>query len=714
MKTCPKCGKELKDTAKFCGGCGTKLEAAPAPAPEAVCPSCGNALRPGAKFCGKCGAKTAAAPEPAQPKAAVPASTPETPDVANVRLLGSFVQWSMLPGQLAVKIDEADIAAYGSAAKGLAIQDGVKALFFLRGKFTAELAAGSYEFKDLGAEDGRGNAVMRFFGGLARFFTGGGRDKAEAAGLFARIPSDVPPVSVVLVRAAEFPLVFEVADAATDGIRSAVAIRVLAQISNLNKFYESQLLDRKFVSFQRIADWFAPAVKGALNRSLAGVRPDAVADNLALQTAFLSAAQESISALCDCIRIERVIELSASNEEMERIRKLGEELYVSERELSQLSRRNEFLNRLQAVQNEQELAELKASGGQAVAREQTEAEIAAAKEKIYEQMAATEDERAKFDLMLGAQRKLREAKSEEETAVALHEFEKSGLLRAEELDALRDRIGRDDSLRGLSTAQAIALATLANEEELDRKRLEWEIQIGNRREENVIARRRMQDSYEDERREAERRHEREEREDQLDALRKAQAIRMEREEAEHRREMESEKLHIDAKLDEKRIYAGMTFEQIMAANPDIAPAAAQALAKKFEAEAAAAQTDKTAQMAVDQKNEMMDFMKQQMDAMRQMALAGMQSGASAQKAIADAKQAELDRLRADGNAGADRVLAGMQTTVQAVAGAFAPSKTASRSSAPRPAAKSGDSVCPSCGAAVEPGTSFCDNCGSAI
>ena len=62
MKICPKCNKELKDTAKFCGGCGYKFPVETAPEPgikESVnsCPNCGNLLKPGAKFCGKCGTR---------------------------------------------------------------------------------------------------------------------------------------------------------------------------------------------------------------------------------------------------------------------------------------------------------------------------------------------------------------------------------------------------------------------------------------------------------------------------------------------------------------------------------------------------------------------------------------------------------------------------------------------------------------------------------
>ena len=65
---CPSCGKDLREGAKFCDGCGVNLAfiapaqpeppayvAPPAP-PQNLCPACGAEARPGVRFCPKCGA----------------------------------------------------------------------------------------------------------------------------------------------------------------------------------------------------------------------------------------------------------------------------------------------------------------------------------------------------------------------------------------------------------------------------------------------------------------------------------------------------------------------------------------------------------------------------------------------------------------------------------------------------------------------------------
>ena len=49
MTICKACGVELRQGARFCDMCGTKV--------EKICPSCGEVLRDIAKFCDLCGEK---------------------------------------------------------------------------------------------------------------------------------------------------------------------------------------------------------------------------------------------------------------------------------------------------------------------------------------------------------------------------------------------------------------------------------------------------------------------------------------------------------------------------------------------------------------------------------------------------------------------------------------------------------------------------------
>lgn len=89
MATCPNCGSQVRDGAKFCQVCGSLLsQAAPAaskPAPTAtsepmVCPKCGAPrTSPKQKFCGKCGTRFELTPGGAAPQLASDAPQPAAP-----------------------------------------------------------------------------------------------------------------------------------------------------------------------------------------------------------------------------------------------------------------------------------------------------------------------------------------------------------------------------------------------------------------------------------------------------------------------------------------------------------------------------------------------------------------------------------------------------------------------------------------------------------
>ena len=164
------------------------------------------------------------------------------------------------------------------------------------------------------------------------------------------MPQKVQNVSVVLVRSVEFPLVFSVKNVATSGIRSEVGLHLLCKISNIKEFYENALLDKKFMAFEELKNAIEPLVKNILNQTLSVVTPDKVFDS---QNLVLESLQTQISQVYSYLQITRVINLTASNEELENIRKKQEELYVSELELSELTKRNSFLNRMQDESNRQ-------------------------------------------------------------------------------------------------------------------------------------------------------------------------------------------------------------------------------------------------------------------------------------------------------------------------------------------------------------------------
>ena len=92
MTQCSKCGKENKDAAKFCTGCGTRLGRS--------CPLCGAAVPPEAKFCTECGASLAGA-------ASASEQTPKPDELASIPLA------PLALGLPECKIDILEVSAEG-------------------------------------------------------------------------------------------------------------------------------------------------------------------------------------------------------------------------------------------------------------------------------------------------------------------------------------------------------------------------------------------------------------------------------------------------------------------------------------------------------------------------------------------------------------------------------------------------------------------------
>lgn len=670
MAKCLNCGKEISDTAKFCRYCGKAVEVKNDGADNEMktCPNCLKKVPKEAKFCRHCGSQF------------------EGDQVAltsadnNVDVHKNYITWHILPGQLAVKIDEKDIESYGDV-KGLYVAPGTQAMFFVNGKYVASLESGKYAFKELKKMDApvpekKSKGVLNFIANVAQHIKNG------LQALFGR--RDVEFYSIVLVKGTDFPLLFTINKATTANVRSDVGLHILCRLQDLNAFYNDHLADKKFVSLESFSIRLNPVVQAVLNQTLSNVSPQEIENNTELFDKVLNALRERFQSIYPYISVTQIINLSATQKDLDNIRDLKEELYVAEQELEQAQLREDFLNKMQNAEYSNILRSAR-----------SKVDFQALMDKIDEDGLLNEDKKAQFVLMLSSERLLREARTQVETDNAIDGLVQSRMLSQEEIDTLKRTIAHRADMAELDDVQAIAMATMQNAVALDREKLQWELEIGNKRFENQLELQRLQDEYADTRRNANLDFQNRQMASQMDLLRQAQSLREERENAQHQREMEYKKLESDTELEHHRINATMSFEQIMASNPNISPDAAAALAKKFEAEALVAQNDKTAELVRQHDEDLKTILAQQMSLTRDIVAAQNQANANA---VAE-KQRELDRVHEDSERHQDRMLSGMETTVTAVAQAKPQVEVV---------------FCPNCGRKNNGNAKTCDACGSSL
>lgn len=730
---CMNCNQEVPNNAKFCRFCGTALQMSSALSSDnsqIICKECGNKISSQVRFCKYCGKPVRRFQEPVEE------------DSKNTTEIENFIIWQVLNGQLAVKIDEKEIAAY-KTIKGVYVAPGTKALFFVNGKYAATLDSGKYSFKEYKNENEYtepSSPVVGFFRRIANHIANG------TAALFGNSSRSATHdtmgnkvfFNVVLIRGVEFPLLYDLSQLATKNLRSDIGLHILCKITNLNDFFEGQLVDKKMIMIKPFAESLQPFVQTVLSQTLSDVTPQEIENNSELSTRVLASLQNHFQSVYSYVKPSQILSLSARHEELERIRRMKEELYVAELDLEHLQQRNDFLNRLQSEEHSQELR---------MARENVDFQNLMG--KIDEDRLLNNDQRTQFAEMLSAQAQLRSARTMIETEAAINKLIQTKLLSQEELAALKIAVEHRIGLASQANEHELTMATIQNQVAQQREALRWKIEYQNTEADYELARKKKEAEFENERANDRLDIQKREQKDRLELEKERLAIEidaqkqsdmhememfrqftticMEKDQSAHQQVMEEKKLqaqteleHHKLQLEQNKIHATMSFEQIMASNPDITPEAADALAKKFEAEALAVQNDKTAELVRQHETDLKEILEQQMNLTRDIVSAQTQTN---HRMISE-KQQELERVHADSERHQDRFLAGMQTTVSAVAATAKPTTPVANpvivTSNPTPTAhtknvESQASVfCPNCGKKHAAGTIACDFCGASL
>lgn len=584
---CPNCENNLKDTAKFCGKCGAKIEqsAPPQETAENQCIECGHGLKPNAKFCPKCGAPQKTQQPQEQPQNEPPGK--------------GYIRWEMEPGQIAARLTEELFSEY-SKTKGVIIPEGYLAMVMVGGKLQSMLQAGIYSFVKKGQASSRGlSGVINFFSSLF-----GGRNKETSQN-----QKDIDAVTtalqkrqlveIVLCRSENFSLPFTFTNVPTSTIKVDMGTLVSVQVKNVMELYKNHLLDKTVLPADTFAKELAPFLEEIIHQTTNGYAPEDINLNSGIKSVLDEKLKTVFESKFPFLECKGIVKIETSREELQRLERLSEEMYLSEQELEHLKRRNDFMNRLSQEQNSAELQNAENS--------------------------------ADFNRRLA-------------------EINKDNLLTEEELANVQRDIQERSEDHAIERSAAVEMMVMQQQRKVQEERIKMEEELGSRLFNLQQERQRKSDEYMDERRKKEMEMDKEEQLDQLDVLKQAQAIRQEREEAELARKLKEKEQDQTHEKERLNIYAGMSAEQIMVANPDITPDAAKAMAEKFKAEAAQIANETRVDSAQEQTRMMKEFMEQQMQAVRDMSSAN----AQAMGGMMQSKEREIERTQQMADKNEDR------------------------------------------------------------
>ena len=251
-----------------------------------------------------------------------------------------------------------------------------------------------------------------------------------------------------------------------------IGVSLQMSISDIHTFATNYLTDRNSVTTRELQQLLNGTVETLLRQELRNQNYESA--GLAAETVNVlkEKIRQTINQQVFGIECTQVLNITDSNQDFERFHQVERQLYNTEKELDFMHRTGEFRNRMEVEANSQQISSA-----------QNAEDLRHALQGINKDQLLHDDELEEFVQMLESQKRIRQAKIQEEEFEALEDLRKNRLVKQEEMEVLEDelahkKIPREEitEIMRIQSQQNIDTARLKAEWALDDSRTDhdWE------------------------------------------------------------------------------------------------------------------------------------------------------------------------------------------------------------------------------------------------
>lgn len=415
-----------------------------------------------------------------------------------IAVIKNKIVWNIPIGEIAYRISEKEMVSLLHAT-GIVVDEGVTAYIYIDGRLAAEINGGTYDFV---SEEELQHKLNARLGGIAdrlkdawkvitRFWVGTSVqeriDRQSSIANATTVDEVVASIrrdaaySVILKVDKEFPLVFET-PVSTAQYNGTVGVGISLRIADFRQFIRQFFIagGRHSVTNIDVKDMLKATVDECLrSETFAGGQ---VSDDV--RARLLLRLQAKMTEQNFGINVTRVNEITVNSQDLDRLRTLDREIYLSEEELDRLHKINIIKNRINDEEVQQQIEAARGELG-----------IYKIMNEINRDHLIAEDEMEAFVETLSNARKLRTAQKKEEFDAAVHNIRKAQILRDTDIQLLIAE--SNEKLYQRNTAFSL----LQLQDTIHRNKIEQaaghEMEEADMRHQTAMAR--IKDAYQDER-----------------------------------------------------------------------------------------------------------------------------------------------------------------------------------------------------------------------